>query len=179
LCDGNFLAKAFNSSVFSFDANPDNYKTMLNNNLDPRVTVQKSAISTKDGFLSFWPYNTSLYNNPGASSIYLTDFASRGKGDRDFNRSQVQYEVKVPSSRLDTFINKVTKQVPSLLCMDVQESEVEVFKSAGTLIQKIKFVITEADADGFALYKGGSTISNITSYMIQNGFEVKAFTYQD
>jgi hypothetical protein len=43
--------------------------------------------------------------------------------------------------------------------MDVQESEVS-FKSAGTLIQKRSaFVITEAaDADGFTLYEGGSTI---------------------
>jgi hypothetical protein len=50
--------------------------------------------------------------------------------------------------------------------MDVQESEVEVLKSGGIQLQKIKFVITEADVDGFALYKGGVTISNITSYMV-------------
>jgi FkbM family methyltransferase len=178
LCDGNFLAEIFNSNVYSFDANPNNYKTMLRNNVDTRVKFWKSAISTTDGFISFYPYNVSLYNNPGASSLYLTDFAGRGKGDRDFNRSQVQNEIKVRSTRLDTFINKVGHRAPSLLCMDVQESEIEVIRSAGKFIQKIKFVITEADADGFALYKGGATISNITSFMLQIGFEVKAFKHE-
>lgn len=175
LCDANFLAATFNSSVNSFDANPDNYKNMLKNNLDPRVKFWKSAVTATDGFVNFYPYNTTLYDNPGASSLYLTDFAGRGRGDRDSNRSQVQYEVKVPSIRLDTFIDTVSHKVHSLLCMDVQESEVEVLRSASKSIQKIKFVITEADADGFPLYKGGSTISNITSFMLQNGFEVKAF----
>jgi len=61
--DGNNLAHHFNCPVYSFEANPDNYDEMIMNNLDSRVNFIRSAVSDVDGFVTFYPYNLTLYNN--------------------------------------------------------------------------------------------------------------------
>lgn len=76
LKDGNSLADYFNAKVYSFDANPENYPYMEQHNTDSRVTIVKSAVSTIDGNITFYPTNLTLYRNPGASSMFLNDFVT-------------------------------------------------------------------------------------------------------
>lgn len=61
--DGNNLAHHFNCPVYSFEANPDNYDEMIMNNVDSRVNFIRSAVSDVDGYVTFYPYNLTLYNN--------------------------------------------------------------------------------------------------------------------
>ena len=61
--DGNNLAHHFNCPVYSFEANPDNYDEMIINNVDDRVKFIRTAVSDIDGYITFYPYNLTLYNN--------------------------------------------------------------------------------------------------------------------
>ena len=184
--DANFLAFVFNATVYSFEANPDNLPVMIANNKDQdRVKIIRSAVSSVDGYVQFYPYNLSLYNNRGAGSLYLQDFVNnRNVTDPDYNRSTVQYKTNVSSTRLDTFITKTlpsleqptnsvrSVRVPDLLCLDVQESELEVLRSAGSFLSNIKHVIFESSQ--FSQYVGGSTFLSIHEYMVSQGFNLTA-----
>ena len=184
--DANFLAFVFNATVYSFEANPENLPVMMANNKDQdRVKIIRSAVSSIDGYVQFYPYNLSLYNNRGAGSLYLADFVNnRNITDPDYNRSSVQYKTNVSSTRLDTFITKtlptlekstntVNKlRIPDLLCLDVQESELEVLRSASHYLSSIKHVIFESSQ--FSQYVGGSTFLSIHEYMVSKGFNLTA-----
>ena len=176
--DGNNLAHHFNCNVYSFEANPDNYDDMIRNNLDNRVKFIRSAVSLSDDPVIFYPYNLTLYNNRGAGSLLLVDFVTnRNKGDRDYNRSTVQYETKVNSTRLDTFINKHTNGiVPDLLAIDVQESELMVIKSLGDHIDKVKYIILETTFR--SQYHNGQNFSEIDKYLTSKNFKMKVLKYQ-
>jgi len=176
--DGNNLAHHFNCQVYSFEANPDNYDDMIRNNLDDRVKFIRSAVSESNEPVKFYPYNLTLYNNRGAGSLLLVDFVTnRNKGDRDYNRSTVQYEIKVNSTRLDTFIEKHTNGiVPDLLAVDVQESELMVIKSLGNYIDKVKYIILETTF--YSQYHNGQNFTEINKYLTSKNFKMKVLKYQ-
>lgn len=177
LKDGNNLAHHFSCRVYSFEANPDNYDDMIRNNLDDRVNFVRTAVSDVDGYVIFYPYNLTLYNNRGAGSLLLADFVTnRNIGDADYNRSPVQYERKVNSTRLDTFINKVSKIPPDLLAIDVQESELTVLKSLGNYIDHIKYIILETTF--YTQYHFGQNFSMINQYLNSRNFKMKVLKYQ-
>ena len=71
--DGNNLAHHFNCPVYSFEANPDNYDEMIMNNLDSRVNFIRSAVSDVDGYVTFYPYNLTLYNNRYCHYHYINN----------------------------------------------------------------------------------------------------------
>lgn len=183
LGDGNFIAHFFNSTVFSFEANPENVKVMRRNNVDPRVNIVESAVSLRNGMIRFYPYNMSLYNNAGGGSMFLTDFVTnRNVNDADYNRTLVQYEVNVTSTRLDSFIEKLflrrpltpdQRYIPDMLCLDVQESEEDVLRSAGSYLKKLKHVVVEASAK--SQYKSENrNFDRIHAYMVSMGFNLTA-----
>ena len=183
LKDGNFMAHFFNSTIFSFEANPENVKVMKTNNVDPRVNIVESAVSRLNGMIQFYPYNLSLYDNRGGGSMFLTDFVTnRNVGDADYNRTSVQYEVNVTSTRLDTFIEKLSlhrpptrdqRYIPDMLCLDVQESEEDVLRSAGNYLKKVKHVVVEASAK--SQYRSENrNFDRIHDYMVLMGFNLTA-----
>jgi len=177
LRDGNSLAHFFDAIVYSFEPNPENHGECEENNKDPRVHLVKSAVSQIDGPISFFPYNLSLYANRGAGSVHMSDFVTnRNELDHDYKRDPVQYEVKVPSTRLDTFITSVSKRVPDMLCLDVQEAEKEVLESAGEVyLRRIKFIVLETSVS--AQYVNGSVFDDIHTFLSNRGFEFKAMKY--
>lgn len=184
LMDGNFIAHFFNATVFSFEANPENVKVMKENNADPRVNIVESAVSRLNGMIQFYPYNLSLYDNRGGGSVFMTDFVTnRNVGDADYNRTSVQYEVNVTSTRLDTFVDKLSlrpptgaydkRYIPDMLCLDVQESEEDVLRSAGSYLKQMKHVVVEASAK--PQYKSDfRNFDRIHEYMVSMGFNLTA-----
>lgn len=168
LLDANQLAEHFDATVFAFEGSPDNHKLMERHNDDPRVQMVRSVVSTVDGPVTFHPFNLSLYSNRGASSLFMIDFASRDPRDKDFNRSAVQYSAAVPSTRLDTFMTKIGASHLDLLCMDVQEAELEVVKSLGSMISQVQFIVSEVSTA--STYIGGSNFSALHDYLTAHGF---------
>ena len=175
--DGNNLASHFNCKVYSFEPNPDNFNDMIRNNLDDRVKFIRSAVSEVDGYTIFRPYNLTKYFNKGAGSLLMADFVTnRNTGDPDYNRSPVQYELTVNSTRLDTFIDKYDKDIPDLLAIDVQESELTVLKSLGKYIENVKYIILETTF--YSQYKNGQNFTEINKFLNSKNFKMKVLKYQ-
>ena len=113
----------------------------------------------------------------GAGSLLLADFVTnRNIGDPDYNRPTVQYERKINSTRLDTFIQKHTSNPPDLIAIDVQETELTVIKSLGDYIDKVKYIIFETTF--YSQYKNGQTFNDINTYLNTKNFKMKVLKYQ-
>ena len=182
LLDGNFLAKWYGCDVFSFEADAKNHRAMLSNNLDKRVRPVHSAVTTTDGAVSFFSVNQSRYNNTGMGSLMLLDFkTNRSPNDADYNKSaaDIQYEVRVPSTRLDSFILKNGLRAPDLLCIDAQEAELAVLQSAGDFLGAVKYVVVEVTTA--PQYSGGASLQMIHTFLTtgkHGDFTFVALRYQ-
>lgn len=172
LLDANEIAGKYNCKVYSFECNPDCIRECLNNNTDDRVSLIQKAVYETDGKISFMSFDLNKYNNMGASSIYEIDFTSnRPIYDPDYGRKDVQNKVEVDACRLDTFCNE-QNIIPEAIFMDVQEAELSVLKSLGTLLKKVKYIVFEAS--NVPTYKGGCSYKDIDEFLRDNGFRYRS-----
>ncbi len=178
LLDANEIAGKYNCKVYSFECNPDCIRECLKNNTDDRVSLIQKAVCEKDGKISFMAFDLNKYNNMGASSIYEIDFTSnRPVYDPDYGRKDVQKIVEVDACRLDTFCKEQTEIkreniIPDAIFMDVQEAELNVLKSMGDLLKKVKYIVFEASNK--PTYKGGCCFNDIDFFLKEKGFEYRS-----
>ena len=164
------LYNYFKSDIYAFECNPDGIKECINNlnNFTKIILIQK-AVTNYDGIINFRPFIKDKYDNIGASSLFEIDFiTNRDISDQDYGKTDVQDNIIVECTRLDTFINTHNKS-PDLLCMDVQESELLVLLGLGDKISNIKYIIFEASS--INTYKGGCTFNDIHNYLDQRTFK--------
>ena len=172
LLDANEIADKYNCKVYSFECNPDCIRECLKNNTDDRVSLIQKAACEKDGKISFMAFDLNKYDNMGASSIYEIDFTSnRPVYDPDYGRKDVQKTVEVDACRLDTFCNE-HNILPDAIFMDVQEAELDVLKSMGDLLNKVKYIVFEASNK--STYKGGCCFNDIDLFLKDKGFKYRS-----
>jgi len=168
LIDAIKMQKYYNCQVYAFECNPDCLE-LCRKNFNKNVYLIESAVSINDGFETFYPFDLHKYNNIGASSMLKIDFTKRNKNDPDYNRPNPQKEITVPSTRLDTFMNKMSIKNIDLLCMDLQGYELNALKSLSEKINNIKYIITETCIN--STYTNGTTFSEINEYLENYGFK--------
>lgn len=78
----------------------------FNKNENDRIILVDKAVSLDNKKILFRPFDLSIYNNMGASSILEIDFSMRNKNDPDYNKGKVQKEIEVDGIRIDTYIIK-------------------------------------------------------------------------
>jgi len=187
LLDANTIQKQYNCKIYSFECNPECLIECKKNLNNENITLVEKAVSQIDGFITFYPFDLNKYDNMGASSMFEIDFSNRSIYDGDYGKSNVQKVTQVPSIRLDTFF-KENNIVPDAIFMDVQEAELEVLKSASSLLKNVKFIVTEVATN--PTYKGGCDIVDIHTFLEKEGFELishpisciertKYYTYKD
>jgi hypothetical protein len=116
----------------------------------------------------FYPFDVKKYDNIGASSRFIIDFTKRSPTDADYGKKDVQLNITVPSTRLDTFCEQNNIKC-DMLCCDLQEGELLAFKGMGDRISDVKFIITEFSY--VSTYKGGCNFDEICDYLRKYGFE--------
>jgi FkbM family methyltransferase len=168
LLDANTLAQHYDTIVHAFEPNPDCVKICKKNNYDSRVIFNELAVSTQVGPIDFYSFDLNKYNNMGASSIYEIDFVkNRPISDPDYGRTDVQKKISVYSISIDEYC-KQNFIIPDMICMDVQECELEVLKSASNILSKVKYIILEAS--NVPTYKNGCAFYDINTFLIDNNF---------
>jgi FkbM family methyltransferase len=172
LLDANEIADKYNCKVYSFECNPDCIRECLKNNSDSRVSLIQKAVCEEDDKISFMAFDLNKYDNMGASSIYEIDFTSnRPVYDPDYGRKDVQKTVEVDACRLDTFCS-LQDVIPDAIFMDVQEAELDVLKSMGETIKKVKYIVFEAS--NVSTYKGGCCFNDIDLFLKEKGFKYRS-----
>ena len=59
---------------------------MFNEEQNKRIILIERAVSIEDKTVIFRPFELSLYNNMGASSMLEIDFSTRSEDDKDYNK---------------------------------------------------------------------------------------------
>jgi len=136
------------------------------------IKLIEEAIYIENKETVFKSFDLSKYDNMGASSLLKIDFSkSRPQSDPDYNTGDVQKDVVVQGLRLDTFCENEKIQQIDLLCMDLQEYELEALKSLGNKIKNVKYIISEASFN--PTYENGNDFNDLHKYLVQHGFEYK------
>jgi FkbM family methyltransferase len=163
-----------NANIYSFECNPDTLKACRDKVARVRnLTLVESAVSEVDGEVSFYKINTEKTEttwkngNPGASSL----FQSSGKYEVE---NYVQDEVKVKSSRLDTFLKEKQIERIDALWMDIQGSELSALKGLGEYITKVSIIHLEVEF--FEIYKNQPLFKDIKKFLNGNSFYLYTFT---
>jgi FkbM family methyltransferase len=163
------------SKVYAFECNPDCLVACHNNihKLDEtqrnRLVLVDKAVSSKNGNVSFYPFDLQKYNNMGSSSMLKIDFSVRNKDDPDYNIENPQKEIVVDGTRLDTFVEGNSIENIDLLCIDLQGYELHAIKSLGHHLHKVKYIITECSV--MSTYTDGATFSELNEYLTSYNFK--------
>jgi len=122
------------------------------------------ALSNNSGLVDWHSVDPEIYDNPGASSMFLINFRNRRLGDPDRNRSKIQTLMTVKASRFDD----LDLPVPNLIAMDVQGAELAVLHGFGTQLQAVSAIILETSLS--ENYVGGSKFKDIDLFLTNQGF---------
>lgn len=144
-CDGSqslgFREILPNAKIIAIEANPYNYKDMVNNSWleKKRITIHNLAMSNKDGKSEFYitpaDYNTPFSpaeNNRGTSSLLAHPDLPE------------QLKVEIATTRLDSFLQKEHLLLQKIgLWIDVEGAEYSVFEGMENAKEKIKIIHVE------------------------------------
>jgi FkbM family methyltransferase len=169
------LAYYDNSKIYSFECNPDclidceENLSLIKDYVKDRIILVKNAVCEKNGYVSFYPFDVTKYNNKGASSMLKIDFSMRNQDDPDYNKPNPQKEIFVEGIRLDTFMEN--KNIPNidLLCIDLQGYELNALKSLGDKLHNVKYIITEASIQ--STYINGATFKELENFLLNFNFK--------
>lgn len=176
LIDAKKLINHYNNAIcYSFECNPDclikckENKANFNEDENNRIILVENAVSIDNKKVLFRPFDLSIYNNMGASSMLEIDFSMRNKSDPDYNKGKVQKEIEVNGIRIDTYMKNNNIKNIDLLCIDLQGYELQAIKSLGEKLKTVKYIITECSIT--SSYKNGTNFSELNNYLEQHGFK--------
>jgi FkbM family methyltransferase len=161
------LHEAYGVPVYAFEPNPEAV-TLWKQNAGNRngIHLVERAVSETNGNVSFFAIDKQKYGNIGASGLSRIDFSRRPKSDPDHGLGEIQNEITVASTRLDTFIGETGIQ-PDALCLDCQESELAVLRSMGDRLRDVDFVVVESTFT--PTYEDGCSFPDVKSYLNHHG----------
>ena len=176
LLDAKRLCEKYNADVFAFECNPeclkicqDTYKTLPKYCKD-RIRLIDKAVHIKTGHTKFYPFDSSKYNNVGASSLLKIDFKSnRLENDPDYGKTNPQFEIQIECIRLDDFMNDMCIEYIDLLCVDLQGYELNALKSLGEYLHNVKYIITECSIT--STYENGTSYKDLHDYLLKFNFK--------
>ena len=128
------------------------------------------ALSNKTGLFDWHSVDPEIYDNPGASGLYLINFRNRRLGDPDRNRSKIQTLRTIKASRFDD----LDLPVPNLIAMDVQGAELAVLQGFGAQLQDVSAIILETCFS--ENYIGGSKFKDIDLWLTNENFSFQQST---
>jgi FkbM family methyltransferase len=172
LLDAHKLEGYYSCPVYAFECNPDCLEicdSVANTFENKNIHLVQKAVSLTDGPISFYQFDTTKYDNMGASSMFKINFNNRDKDDPDYKRPSPQTEIVVEGTRLDTFMGENRIDQVDMLCIDLQGYELAAIQSLGTRLKDVKYIITECSIQ--STYDGGTTFVELEDYLINAGFK--------
>jgi FkbM family methyltransferase len=133
----------------------------------PRITLIDKAINSHTGRCTFYPIDptrtitTWKDGNPGASSLFIAT------GDYPVE-TYVQNEVEVDCIRLDDLCQQLHINAIDLIWMDLQGAELIALQSAGSLLEKVRYIYTEVSHR--PIYKDQCLFEDVDAFLTGRGF---------
>ena len=151
-----------NSSIYSFEPDPDNFKELKRKHKDTNnVSLFNSAISDRDCTLEY--YKQSLSHLGGCLEIDNHSLDSIGYAKTADNNM-----IQVAGRRLDSILKETAVDRIDLLKIDVQGYELNVLKGGPETLSRTQAIIVEIGF--FDFYKNSSTLADVVQELNQIGF---------
>ncbi len=171
--DAIFLSKFFDCEVIAFEPAPSNIDVCRENIRSSgrsSIELRTEALSKDSEEIEFFQVDSKLYDNPGASGMFLIDFSNRSKSDLDKNHPPIQSPVKVKAVRWDS----LGLPSPELLVMDCEGAELAALKGFGKALQEVKYIVLEVSQ--VPIGDGACTFKQIEKFLRDNKFKFVAST---
>src|SRR6185312_1221127 len=163
------LSKVFyQASVIAIECNPQTLDRCRRNVArNSRIRLIEKAVNSHTGRCKFFPIDpgrtvTSWRDgNPGASSLFVANVAYPIE-------TYIQNKIEVECTRLDDLCRQLKIDSIDLLWMDMQGAEIIALKSAGTLLDNVRYVYTEVSHR--AIYAGQCLFEELDDFLASHGF---------
>jgi FkbM family methyltransferase len=161
-----FTEKLINCNVHTFEPNPESYNNVLisTEGID-NIKVHNLAASDFKGKSDFYI----TYDNMGGSSLLEPSIIHKTGP----NISKTTVDV----IRLDEFCVENNINNVHVLWMDVQGSELNIFKGMGDILNDVKVIYVECSMIPY--YKGASHKNEVIEYLNEYNFELVSETHHD
>jgi FkbM family methyltransferase len=122
------------------------------------------AVAESDGLADFY-----INENAGASSLlpFNPDGLRQWIGGETL---KVASKIRVPTMRLDTFMELMGMSVVEYLKVDAQGADLSVIKSAGERIRDVRKIKLEVAITSVSLYEGACRRDDVVNYLKGFGF---------
>jgi len=133
----------------------------------PRIRLVDKAINSFTGRCPFYPIDpmrtitTWTDGNPGASSLFIAN------GDYPAE-TYVQNKTEVECTRLDDLCRELDIDVIDLIWMDLQGAELLALQSAGSLLDKVRYIYTEVSYR--PIYEGQCLFDDVDAFLTAREF---------
>lgn len=148
------------TKIISFEPNPEVVEVLRENVIDLPVEVRNLAVGRAPGAATF-------YVNTDSQVSSLLPLG--GARMRDFPKSVVRDEIKVPVENLDSLFFRRELIQPILLKIDVQGFEGEVIAGAKNFLKTVSWVVMEVSFTD--LYEGESDFISLANLLGECGFK--------
>lgn len=183
--NGDFLNQ--NAKVYAFEPNPQAAQKLAKFCQNkPNCHIIQKAVTLNDGEIDFY-----ISTDTGCSSIYpFKDNLDNWKvddpsiwgyrklkklknGKTAYRYFETEEKIKVPSIRLDTFIEQEKIPYISYLHVDAQGADLDVLKSLGVYLHYVREGVVEAAVTkDDMLYTDGHDLEEIKSFLQNNNFRI-------
>lgn len=149
--------------IYSFECNPESIKICRENIQGiKKIELVECAVGDIDGDIDF--YATDMEKSPdkniGASSALVHK-----------SEDLIQKHIKVPCTRLDTFLDEKNISKIDLLCMDLQGYEKLAIEGLGERIKDVSWIITEVNFQSY--YHNDVLFEELYLFLKEKGFVFK------
>lgn len=166
-----------NHYYYGFEPNPDKF-SLIERKVGhfQNFSLIKKAVDLENAIKKF---NIKATNASGISSLYDINHSMDEKYYNPRFRSGFEKSTEVECIRMDTFIEENEIEEVVYLHCDAQGNDINVLKSFGDQIHKLKSGKVEASSGDFLYeYKENST-ENCVTFLENNGFEITNITPND
>jgi FkbM family methyltransferase len=158
-----------NAEIVAIECNPGTLERCRNNIAShPRIRLVEKAVNSYTGRCEFHPIDSARTitswtdGNPGASSLFLAT--------GDYPAEQyVQSTIEVDCTRLDDLCGGLGIEAIDLMWIDLQGAELLALQSAGTLLEKTRYIYTEVSHR--PLYQGQCLFDDVDAFLKARGFK--------
>lgn len=149
-------------TVFAFEPNLD-AAALLMGHL-PNYVVVPMAVAEEDGSSEF---HVNAFEQASSLLPFDPDALSRWVGEEKLEKETI---IRVPTIRLDTFLNRARIAKVDFLKIDVQGADLAALKSAGNRLRDVRKLVVEVPATPRPLYRGGGTKQEVLDFLTVAGF---------
>jgi FkbM family methyltransferase len=168
------MARIFkDASIYTFEPVPYNIERCRENianhpDVANRIFLQEIAANDITGPMTFWALDIEAAKVKNNLNHGIGSKFKIMNPDMWFWEHNQQKAINVKGYRLDDWCKNLLINCVDGIWMDAQGSELDILKGAGSIINNVRFIITEAGLIPY--YEGQSLKSNIDEYLINYGF---------